>query len=263
VPPFVLLETTASVPSNSPIVAVVDILFPVGLALLHVFIGRLNAIEKILPRYRWLSLGAGVSIAYVFLDILPELSHAQTEVDRSGIFLVEYLEKHVYVLALVGLALFYGLEVLAVKSRRENISEGQGDDTDPGVFWVHIGAFAMYNGLIGELLSNTETRGIVETIILCVALALHFLANDASLRNHHKKTYDRLGRWILAAALMLGWVLGRAFDLNEAIVAAIWAFVAGGILLNTLKEELPSDRQTCFRAFAIGMAAYGAILLLV
>ena len=42
-----------------------------------------------------------------------------------------------------------------------------------------------------------------------------------------------------------------------------WAlvFLAGHVVLNVLKEELPEDRESKFSAFALGSGAYAALLL--
>ena len=41
----------------------------------------------------------------------------------------------------------------------------------------------------------------------------------------------------------------------------LFAFLAGGIVLNVLKEELPRERKSRFWAFALGTVAYAALLL--
>jgi hypothetical protein len=41
----------------------------------------------------------------------------------------------------------------------------------------------------------------------------------------------------------------------------LFAFVAGGVILNVLKEELPEERQSKFWAFALGAAIYAALLV--
>jgi hypothetical protein len=44
-------------------------------------------------------------------------------------------------------------------------------------------------------------------------------------------------------------------------VSLLLAFVAGGIVLNVLKEELPRERESRFWAFAFGAAFYSVLLL--
>ncbi len=57
-------------------------LFAVGLALVHLFSGKLRFLDAT-PRSIWLSASSGVSVAYVFVHILPELSKAQETI--SGV----------------------------------------------------------------------------------------------------------------------------------------------------------------------------------
>lgn len=62
------------------------------------------------------------------------------------------------------------------------------------------------------------------------------------------------------AAVAGGWSLGLVTGPPEAGVAALTAFLGGGVVLNVLKEEVPSQRQSRFWAFAGGAAGYAALL---
>jgi zinc transporter ZupT len=231
-----------------------------SLALVHLFAGRLRFLEST-PRSIWLSLAGGVSVAYVFVHILPELSAGQEAVRRAADGGLPFLEHHVYLVALLGLAIFYGLERAAITSRRRSREAGGEDVPTPGVFWLHIGSFALYNLLIGYLLRHREQPGLESLLFFFVAIALHFVVNDFGLCEHHKDLYQGTGRWVLAGAVLAGWALGRATEINEAALAVLFAFLAGGVVLNVLKEELPEQRQSRFWAFAAGAGAYTALLL--
>ncbi|MBD1913785.1 MULTISPECIES: hypothetical protein [unclassified Leptolyngbya] len=235
-------------------------LFAVTLALVHLFSGRLRFLGTV-PRSRWLSIGSGVSVAYVFVHVLPDLSEAQESVQRSLDENLAYLEHHVYLVALLGLIIFYGLERVAKVSRRRNRDTGHGDTTSAGVFWLHIASFTAYNMLIGYLLVHREVPGLMSLLFFAIAMALHFVVNDHGLREHHKKMYDHTGRWILAAAIIAGWVIGSATELSEAAIAMLFAFLAGGVVLNVLKEELPEERESRFWSFVLGAGGYTALLL--
>ena len=93
-------------------------------------------------------------------------------------------------------------------------------------------------------------------------MGLHFAVTDFGLREHHKDAYGRVGRWMIAAAVLLGWAIGFAGDVSEATLAMILAFLAGGVILNVLKEELPEERESRFWAFAFGAGAYATLLLM-
>lgn len=230
-------------------------LIAIGLALTHLFSGKLRLTP--IPRSRWLSAAGGVSVAYVFVHILPELDRHQAVLEEVELGIISYLEHHVYLIALLGLTVFYGLERIAKLSRQRD----KNDVTSSEVFWLHVASFSIYNALIGYLLLHREEPGITNLLLYSGAMALHFAVNDSGLREHHKQIYDRVGRWILAAAIVVGWVLGSATEIGEAAIAVLFAFLAGGIVLNVLKEELPEERESRFWAFALGAGIYTTILL--
>lgn len=235
-------------------------LFAVILAIVHLYSSQLRFLEQT-PRSRWLSLGSGVSVAYVFVHILPDLSEAQETISNSLALNFTFLEHHIYLVALLGLGVFYGLERLARVSRQQNRSTGKGDVTEASVFWIHIASFSLYNALIGYLLLRREQPGILSLLFFFIAMALHFVVNDYGLREHHKQLYKQIGRWVLAAAIIAGWIIGSSTEIHQAAIAVLFAFLAGGIVLNVLKEELPKERESRFWAFALGATAYAILLL--
>jgi hypothetical protein len=259
------------------------------LALVHLFTPALRFLGGT-PRSVWLSVAGGVSVAYVFVHLLPELAEGQLHVSRAVDAAAErpavpegvpmalgFAERHVYVIALAGLAVFYGLDKLAKRSRGqrpEGTSPGDDDrphrhesDVDPetatsaGVFWIHMGSFGLYNVLIGYLLLHRETAETADLAFFAVAMALHFLVTDFGLNEDHRHRYRGVGRWLLVLALAAGVALGAGTALPRATVAVLIAFLAGGVILNVLKEEVPDERQSRFWAFTGGMAAYAALLL--
>ena len=130
------------------------------------------------------------------------------------------------------------------------------------MFWLHIGSFALYNVLIGYLLLHREETGLAPLVFYFVAMAVHFVTNDFGLREDHKARYDAQGRWVLAAAVLAGWAVGLAGEVSDLAIGFLFAFLAGGVVLNVLKEELPEERKSRFWAFALGAAGYSALLLL-
>ncbi|MCC5654244.1 hypothetical protein LC609_31605 [Nostoc sp. XA013] len=232
----------------------------IALVIVHLFSGKLQFLNTKL-RSRWLSFGSGVSVAYVFVHVLPELSKAQVTLQSSLDIRLAFLEHHVYLVALLGLGVFYGLERFANKSRQHNQKTGKGDITSSGVFWIHIASFAVYNALIGYLLVHREESSIKSLLFFSFAMGLHFVVNDNGLRENHKQAYDQIGRWLLVAAIIVGWAIGIGTVIHQAAVAVLFAFLAGGIVLNVLKEELPEQRESRFWAFALGALGYAILLL--
>jgi hypothetical protein len=218
----------------------------------------------------------------VFVHLLPELARRQDVLGKALRSQLTFLENHVYLIALLGLAAFYGVERASVQGQRGNAQAAESQAADAGgssagmgAFWLNMGSFAVYNVLVGYLLLHNfgaalavngselsraggNMRGLV---LFAIAMLLHFVANDYGLRLRHGAAYEHTGRWILAAAIFVGWGLGVAVEVREAVIAALTAFLAGGVILNVLKEELPAERASRFWPFAVGAAAYSALLI--
>lgn len=235
-----------------------------GLVLVHTFAERLRFLE-VIPRSRWLSMAGGSSVAYVFLHIFPELAEAQKKIVAVWPLLA-WIEDHAYLVALIGICFFYGLERLVTSSQEQRNETPGGDEgestTHIGVFLLHISSFAVYNALIGYLLVHRDDQSLAGLFFFFLAMGFHFLVNDYGLRQDHKTTYSRVGRWVLSAAIVIGWGLGLNTKIDEAAVGVLFAFLAGGVILNVLKEELPEERKSRFGSFLFGATAYSLLLLL-
>jgi hypothetical protein len=225
-----------------------------GLAAVHLVAVRLATLHAA-PRSRWLSMASGASVAYVFVYLLPELAEHQT--GFSQLSALAFLQHHVWLVALAGFSIFYGLEQLARSSR------GGAHDTaapPPEVFWLHVASFALYNALIGYLLVRGERTPKGLWLFAC-AIGLHVLVIDSGLRRHFRARYDRAGRWLLAAAPLAGLALGFALELRGTTVGVLTAFLGGSMVLHAMNQELPEERASRWWAFALGAGGYAALLL--
>lgn len=245
------------------------------LAAVHLVADRLPLETS--PRSRWLSAAGGAAVAYVFVHLLPDVGEAARTVVETLTVPVTLLERHVYLLALAGFVAFYGLERYATAPRNgggfasrtraagDGVANRRGTDErgDGNVrFRIHVGSFAAYNALIGYLLVDAEGSA-AGLALYAVAMGLHMLSNDYGLRTQYEFAYHRTGRWLLAGAVLAGAAVGLLFEIHEAVVALLLAFLAGGIVLNVIKEELPEERESRFGAFAVGSGGYAALLLVV
>ena len=216
----------------------------VALAAVHAFGGRIRGSHG-LPR-RWvLSAGSGVAVAYVALHLLPEV--AAIEHHLGGGEILGWLA------LLVGVVAFHGLELFA---RRH------GGRDSAGAGWTHLAAYGLYNAAVGYVLVEQAGRSDSTAILFGLAMAVHFLVNDHGLREHHEDLYRHAGRWLVAAGVVGGTVLSWTVHVGEAAVGLLLAFLAGGVLINVFKEELPEDRSARWAPMAVGAGGYGSLLVL-
>jgi erythromycin esterase-like protein len=104
-------------------------------------------------------------------------------------------------------------------------------------------------------------KGAVSTTLFAVAIAFHFLAVDHELREHHGEDYQRIGRYLMAGAALLGWGLGLLGEVPRAALALLVAFVSGAVIMNSAVMELPAEKEGRVWPFVGGGILYGLILL--
>ncbi|MFD1912095.1 hypothetical protein [Halodurantibacterium flavum] len=207
--------------------------------------------ERWITTEAWRSLAGGVGCGYVFVFVLPELAAHQAQLTPDAPLTMR--EREVFLTALLGLAAYYGIEA---------VTRDEGPDMGPlrhRGFWVHMAGFGVYNAIVGFVLAERPANGPGEILAYGGALALHFFANDHHFMNRYDGPYQRHGRWVLSVATIGGWALGVALPGAGGVAGFLFAFLAGGMILNILKQELPSGTKSRFWAFALGVAAYAIV----
>ncbi|HET9952306.1 MAG TPA: hypothetical protein VFS09_10990 [Candidatus Eisenbacteria bacterium] len=203
-----------------------------------------------------LSFGAGMSVAYIFIHVMPEL-HAVRASFAEGMNVPLPLKGMVvYYLALVGFLLFYFMDQL-----RERMARSDGETGEVHAFRLDIGGFAAYACLMGYLLVRNLGESHVSTAFFGVTIAVHFLALTHSLEAEHGVAYRRIGRFVLAGMSLLGWGLGLAFPLPQHVLALLVAFISGAVVMNATIMEIHSQKEGHLLPFAAGGLIYGLILL--
>jgi hypothetical protein len=67
---------------------------------------------------------------------------------------------------------------------------------------------------------------------------------------------------VLAGCTLAGGAVGITVDTRGLGLAMLFAFVAGALVLNVIKEELPEVDESRFAAFLVGAVVYAVLLLL-
>lgn len=231
------------------------------LALIHFFANLLRFSH--IPRSKWLSIAGGISVSYVFIHLLPELEEWQHTFEEEFPHRFSFLKHHLYLVALLGLTIFYGMEKAALVTKAsQRQSQQEKEDKNQKVFWLHIIIFSVYNALIGYLLVHRNDDHLAELIWFSVAMGFHFIVNDYSLLDHYRDSYQKTGRWVVTLSVLGGWLIGVLSDVSEIFIAVLFALIAGSIVLNVLKEELPEERKSNFWAFLSGILIYSIVLLI-
>ena len=202
-----------------------------GVYALRAGAGEGGILARMLKHRRAISAATGVSVAYVFLDILPELAARNQALLRAAGDVI-FAEQRIYLPALISFVVMYGIDHIVLSHRdhrRDKVARREAD----ALYWLHLGGFAAYSALIGYLLSERVERGLFTLVIYMLAMAVHFIVVGHSLAEEHGHLYRRQGHWVLA----------------------------GGVVITSLRSELPDDRTGRFWPFCLGSTAFAGVLL--
>jgi hypothetical protein len=217
-------------------------------ALVHLFApvaGRLSWASQ----GRFLSFGGGVAISYVFIDLLPKLGTSNSLVQRLLYGLFPYVERHVFIMALLGFLLFFSLDRIPSSNGRD------------GKLWLSIVSYTLFNFLVGYAVVDANNPEVKPLALFTFAMGLHYFTNDYSLNAAHGDDYRKVGRWVLIGSLFLGWLTGLVTELSQASIALVSAFIGGGVIMNVIRHELPADKPNSLGSFLVSAAAYTVLLL--
>lgn len=202
------------------------------------------------------SFGAGMSVAYVFVHMMPELHEVRQTFAASISVQLPYEGLATYFLALVGFLTYYSLSRLRSDPRDLATTNRAGT-----AFWLHVGGFAAYVWVMGYLLVNSLRETETSIALYSVAIAVHFMAVDRAFRDDEGAPYRRSGRYVLAAMAVSGWGIGMLYALPRHVVALLVAFLSGAVIMNSTVLELRSDDKGGFLPMTAGGIFYGLILL--
>jgi len=238
------------------IVSIEPIFATILFALIFLFSSKIHII-KIKHHRSLLSFAAGIAIAYVFVHLLPELSRASNVfVKTSGYSSLLLASYHVYIAAMIGFMLFFGLDYMAKRSQKDVTQ-----NTRPLIFHTHIIGFAFYVWLVTYLMMRGLEEATLSITLYAIAMGLHFFSIDHELYREHRAIYSNYGRYILAFAALLGWSVGFFVELPKPIIITLLGVISGGIIVNSMVAELPRDQTGKFIPFLFGGIFYSVLLL--
>ncbi|WP_396128704.1 hypothetical protein [Exiguobacterium mexicanum] len=186
--------------------------------------------------------------------LLPSLNKRQDTLRVDWLDLA--LPSEIYVISLLGFTVFYGtMRVVRTPYFKD-------ETIDQNVsYWLQVTLLTAYMSFSAYVVTATSVTFVARSFY-ATALGVHFLAVGHDLYRHYGERYIRQGRYLLSGGILIGGFFSRFVELPTHIEAMLFAFVAGAMILNIVKFELPADRNLHFRTFVLAVVCYGGLLLL-
>lgn len=217
-----------------------SIALAIGLILgaLHYFSENLELASES-RRYRIISFGAGISIAYLFLHLLPHTYEAAV-----------HLKEAVFIFLLLGFALFhlsekYVYQHLQEEKRARELKE------------IHSIAFFVYHFFVGIVVKDIFEDGILEGFLFVIPIALHTGLSTVSLSRIHGNIRENIFiKILLSLSTLLGIVFALIVPVSDIVNNILVSFITGVLLYIFVKEFLPEKEKGKPLLFILGIILF-------
>jgi|GEM_PF-360726 len=210
----------------------------VGLGVVHFFSEQIKIPEG-KARWRVISLGAGLSIGYLFLHLLPETYEEAA-----------FLKHWVFVALLAGFAFTHLAEKYAYKhaQRAKLVYE---------LKIIHLAVFFLYYFIAGISLADKVETGILDGVMFIVPIAIHTALSTSALARLHGRVKESLVvKILMSVSSILGVILAIIVPIPPVVSSFLTSFIAGVLLFVFVKEFLPEERKGEPFFFILGMLIF-------
>jgi zinc transporter ZupT len=200
--------------------------------------------EKLKPpdganRYRVISFAAGISIAYLFLNLLP---HTYEAAGR--------LKNFVFVFLLLGFVLFHLAEKFIYKhADKKKLAQELKE--------VHSVSFFLYHFVIGIVLYDKAHLSGLEGVLFFIPIALHASLSTASLSEIHGDIREsRITKILLSLSTLFGVIFALLVPIPTSLDNIFVSVIAGILLYIIVKEFLPEKDKGQPMFFLFGLLLF-------
>ncbi len=219
------------------------IAYAILIGVIHFLGGSIRPPES-RARYRIISFAAGVSIAYLFLDLLPKTYEAAT-----------YLRQWVFVFLLIGFSIIH-------LSEKWIYQHHDGARLDTELKTAHSIAFFAYNFVVGIALLEKLRVSPLEGTLFLIPVALHAMLSTASMSNIHRAgTQSLLVKSLLSGSAIYGVLFGVAVKIPRVLDNILISLIAGVLLYIIVREFIPEKDKGQPAFFVAGLAVYVVLAL--
>ena len=211
------------------------------LGLIH-FIGEGLKIPEGSRHYQIISFASGITIGYLFLDLLPHTYDA-----------ADHLKSGVFFFLLMGFALVHLVEKYFYQH-----AEASKLRTEFKMF--HSATFFIYYFLVGFVVVELVQKSVLEGILFIFPVMLHAGLSSASLSEIHGRFQPTLWeRILLSLATPIGVLLAFSFPLPLVLQNITISVIAGILLYVFVKVFLPEKEKGQPIFFILGLIVFFAL----
>ncbi len=194
------------------------------------------------------SFAGGVSLAYVILDLMVELTGVASTAVHAAVPIGATQEKSLFALVLVGATLWHVVAALATKVGHR------------ARYLTYALPQAAYRAVVGGALVLEGEHGSTPLVFFAIPMLLHLTVLESRIHREFPPDHTGIVRWVLALAPGLAATAGTLLRLPEAPLLVALALVAGSTVVQILQSELPWPDLIRLGPFLAGVCLYSILI---
>jgi len=195
-------------------------------------------------KYRVISFGAGIMLAYLILELLPRLYVSLT-----------FLNNSLFLFVLIGFSSFHLLEkyIYQHASKNKRLKE---------LKEAHSAMFFVYYFVIGIILLNITNKNLIEGTLFFVPLVFHTTLGALSINElHHTIKKNTPLKIFLSSSPLLGVLLATYIKIPVPVNHALLGFISGALLFIITREVIPKESKGRPIDFLLGVTVYTIMIV--
>jgi len=195
-------------------------------------------------KQRLVSFAAGVSVAYIFLHLFPQI--------YFSLFNSNISTKNVTFFAmLIGFVAYHLIEKWIYQHAKR-------DDIVAEIEQQHVLTLFFYHFVIGIVLLSLLKNDVVDGLLYFIPISMHVLINALP----HSHRFDKKSvRAFFVSAPVLGAILASLVTIPEVLDLMLLGMIAGILLFVEAREIAPSKRSESISFFLLGVITFVIVII--
>lgn len=192
------------------------------------------------------SFGSGVSITYIFMQLLPEFHSIVSE--SSTLF---------FVFPLLGFSSIHLLEKYIA------LSDISGEKMRVEYSELHTSFIFTYHIVIGYLISSLITGNKVSGLLFFIPVVIHLAVSSISVSELHEKITSRYSlKLLISIAPIIGAYIHISNLIGETLFNPVFGTVIGIFFYITIRDSIPSGTKGKPLEYLLGTILYLVIIFI-
>ena len=198
-------------------------------------------------RERIISFGAGVTITYIFVLLLPEFHGIISESSEL-----------IFAFPLIGFSSIHLIEKYIAQSDLSS-DKVRKENTE-----IHSLVLFGYHGAIGYLIASLSNQSISSGILFILPMIIHIGVSSFSLSELHQSLSERIeSKIMISSAPILGVSLYYSGAISSELFNPIFGTIIGIIFYVAIRDSIPQGEEGRPNEYLLGVITYLAIIIAV